>query len=98
MEDLRGLVLDGLYLDLVGRIFPLSVPQCLLKPLDGVHGDRVSPGPLELAQLLHECLGASEQSRRQPHQLPAALLTQTVPVVGQLFHHLAVHFVAQDFL
>ena len=98
VEDLRGLVLDCLHLDLVGRVLPLAVPEGLLEPLDRVHGDGVTPGPLELAQLLHQGLGAGKQPGGQPHQLPAALLAQPVTVVRQLLHHLAVHLVAEDFL
>ena len=52
MEDLRGLVLDGLHLHLVRRVLPLAVPQRLLQPLRRVQRDRVPPRPQELIQVL----------------------------------------------
>ena len=94
MEDLRRLVLDGLHLDLVRRILPLTVTQRLLEPLDGVERDRVPARAQEQRQLLHEGLAADEEPAGEPHQLPAALLAQPVPVVRQLLHDLAVDLVA----
>ena len=98
MEDLRGLVLDGLDLDLVGRVLPLAMPEGLLQPLDRVHRDRVSARALELVQLLHQGLRAREEAGGEPHELPAALLAEAVAVLGQLLHDLAVDLVAEDFL
>jgi len=98
VEDLRGLVLDGLHLHLMRRVLPLSVTQRLLEPLDGVERDWVTPRTQEKRQLLHESLAADEQAAGQPHQLPAALLAQAVPVVGQLLHDLAVDLVAENLL
>ena len=74
MEYLRGLVLDGLNLDLVRRILPLAVPDGLLQPQHGVQGYGVPPSPLELVQVLRQVLAAGEEARGQPHQLPASLL------------------------
>ena len=93
MEYLRGFVLDGLDLDLVGGILALAVSDGLLQPQDRVQGDGVSPGALELVQVLHQVLAAGKQPGGQPHQLPAPLLRQPVPVLRQLLHDLAVHLV-----
>ena len=57
---------------------------------------RITPSVLYLVELLHERLRAREEPRGQPHELPAPLLAQPVPVVRQLLHHLAVDLVAQD--
>ena len=56
MEDLRGLVLDGLHLHLVRRVLPLAVPQRLLQPLRRVQRDRVPPRPQELIKVLKNIL------------------------------------------
>ena len=79
---------------LVRRIFSLTVSQSFLKSLDRIEGDGMSSGTQEECQLFHERLTANEEPARQPHQLPASLLTQSVSVVGQLFHDLTVDFVA----
>lgn len=47
MEDLRRLVLDGLYLDLVRRILSLAVSQRFLQPLERIGGDGMTAGPQE---------------------------------------------------
>ena len=52
VENLRGLMLDGLHLHLVRRVLPLAVPQRLLQPLRRVQRDRVPPRPQELIQVL----------------------------------------------
>ena len=62
MENLRGLVLNGLDLDLMRRIFPLTVSQRLLKPLNGIQGDRVASRALERAQFLHQGLETEQNS------------------------------------
>ena len=56
MEDLRGLVLDGLHLHLVRWVLPLAVPQRLLQPLRRVQRDRVPPRPQELIKVLKNIL------------------------------------------
>ena len=98
MEYLCGFVLDGLDLDLVGRVLPLPVPNRLLQPQDGVHGYGMSPGALKLGQVLHEVLGAGEQPGGQPHELPSPLFRQPVPVLRQLLHHLTVNLVSKYLL
>ena len=98
MEYLGCLVLDGLHLDLVGRVLPLAVPHRLLQPQDGVHGYGVPARPLELVEVLHEVLGAGKEAGGQPHQLPAPFLGQPVSVLRQLLHDLAVYFIAKDLL
>ena len=52
MEDLGGLVLDGLHLDLVRRVLPLAGLQRLLESVQRVDRDGVPAGPQELCQLL----------------------------------------------
>ena len=98
VEDLSGLVLNGLNLNLMRRIFPLTVTQRFLKPLNGIQRDGVTPGTQKQRQLLHERLAANEQSAGKPHQLPATLLAEPVPVVRQLLHDLAEYFIAKNFL
>merc|ERR1712038_1051275 len=80
------------------RVFPLAVSQGLLQPLSRVQSDGMSPGPEELVQILHQVLTAGEESRGEPHELPAPLLGQSVTVVSQLLHHLAVDLVPQYFV
>ena len=48
MKYLRGLVLDSLHLNMVGRVFPLAHPGRPLDPLEAVQGDRVAPGVKEV--------------------------------------------------
>ena len=48
---------------------------------------------LFLVAYLEEVLGTGEQSGGQPHELPATFLTQSVPIVRQLFHDLTVDLV-----
>ena len=62
VEYLRGLVLDGLHLDLVRRVLPLAVPQRLLQPLDRVHRDRVPPRPAPVSSF-SRCSGRDHISR-----------------------------------
>ena len=98
MKYLSGLVLDGLHLHLVGRILPLPVSQGFLQSLGRVQGDGMSPGPEELVQVLHQVLAAGEETRGEPHELPASLLGQPVPVVSELLHDLAVDLVPEYLL
>jgi hypothetical protein len=96
VEDLSRLVLNRLDFDLVRGVLPLSVPQRLLEPLQRILRDGVSAAPQKHGQFLLEALRTGEQPRGQPHQLPPPLLRQSVPVVGQLLHHLTVDLVPQD--
>ena len=98
VEYLSCLVLDSLHLHLVRRVFPLAVSEGLLQSLGRVQSYGMSPGPQELVQILHQVLTAGEETRGQPHQLPAPLLRQSVAVVSQLLHHLAVNLVPEYFL
>ena len=91
-------MLDGLHLNLVRWVFPLAVSQGLLQSLSRVESDGMSPGPEELVQVLHQVLTAGEEPSGEPHQLPAPLLRQSVTVVSQLLHHLAVNLVPEYFL
>ena len=54
MEYLRGLVLDSLYLHVVGRVLPLAHPGRPLDPLEAVQGDRVAPSVEEVSQFLKQ--------------------------------------------
>ena len=98
VKYLSGLVLNGLHLHLVRGVLPLAVPQGFLEPLGRVQSDGMSPGPEELVQILHQVLTAGEQPGGEPHQLPAPLLRQPVPVLRQLLHHLTVDLITEYFL
>ena len=54
VKYLRGLVLDGLHLDVVGRILPLAHPGRPLDPLEAVQRDRVAPGVEEVGEFLKQ--------------------------------------------
>ena len=92
------LVLYSLHLHMVRWVPPLPPPGRPLQPLEAVHGYRVPPAVDELGQVLHQGLAAVEESRGNPHQLPAALLRGSQGVLGQLLHDLAVDLVTQDLL
>jgi hypothetical protein len=79
-------------------VLSLSVTQSLLKPLNGIERDGVTPCTQKERQLLHESLTANEEPAGEPHELPAALLAQSVSIVRQLFHDLTVDLVAENFL
>ena len=74
MEYLCSFMLDCLDLDLMRRIFPLTVSERLLQPLGRVQGNGMAPGSEELVEVLHQVLAAGKQPSGQPHELPAALL------------------------
>ena len=74
VEYLGCLVLDGLDLDLVWRILPLSVSHCFLQPQDAIERNRMTPSPLELIQVFHQVLRAGEETGGLPHQLPPSFL------------------------
>ena len=76
----------------------MTVSQGFLKPLSRVQGYGMSPGPEELVEVLHQVLTAGEQPGGEPHQLPAPLLRQPVPVLRQLLHHLTVDLITEYFL
>jgi hypothetical protein len=94
VEDLRRLVLNGLNLNLMWRILSLTMTQRFLKSLNRVERDGMTPRTQEKRQLFHQGLTANEESTREPHQFPASFFAQSVSIVGQLFHDLAVNFVA----
>ena len=98
VKYLGCLVLDGLHLHMVRRVFPLAHPHRPLQPLETVQSHGVPSGVEEVGQLLHQALAAVEEPGGQPEQLPAALVTASDGIVGELPHDLAVNLVPQDLL
>ena len=98
VKYLSCLVLDGLHLHMMRRVFPLPDPHRSLQPLETVQGHGVSPGVEEVGQLLHQALAAVEQPGGEPEQLPAALVAAAHRVVRQLLQDLAVDLVTQNLL
>jgi hypothetical protein len=98
VEDLRGLVLNGLDLDLVRRVLALAVLDCLLEADGAVRGELIATRAQEHAHLFLEEGRGREAARRQPQQLPAALLADLVAILGQLFYELTVDLVLEYLL
>ena len=76
VEDLRRLVLDGLHLHQVRRELALAEAHGLLEPVETVERQLVAGRAQELGDLGKEGLTAGEDSRQQPHQLPATFIAQ----------------------
>ena len=93
MKYLRCLVLDGLHLHMVRRIFPLADPDRSLEPLEAVQSDGVTPRVQEVSQLLHQALAAVEEAGGEPEELPASLVTASDRIVSELLHDLTVNLV-----
>ena len=51
----------------------------------------MSSGSLKCCEFFHQALTAGKEASSKPHQFPAPLLTQSIPIVCQLFHYLAVN-------
>jgi len=98
VEDLGGLVLDGLHLHLVWRILSLAVLDGLGEADGAVGRELAASRAQEERHLLLEGGARSEAARGQPQQLPAPLLTHLASVVGDLLDYLAVDLVFENFL